>query len=101
MAQPKNQDEYRRSFPRPWSEQFGETAEDPELFTDRQPGSTRSAAQHAARVEQRRKGAAKARRQFAEQLRKEQEDREQDPLRGIPTAEIIARAALNQPAQDR
>jgi hypothetical protein len=104
MAEPKDktQDDYRRSFPRPWGDVFGDSDPDPDLFADQPqaPAENSTAAKHANRVEQRRKDAAKARAQFAAQLRKEQEEREQDPLRGVPTAEIIARAAIRQPAQD-
>jgi hypothetical protein len=102
MAKDKNQDDYRRSFPRPWGDVFGDSDPDPDLFAD-QPQAPRkgsSADHHAKQVHQRRKDAAKARAAFAAQLRKEQEEREQHSLHGIPTAEIIARAAL-RPLADR
>jgi hypothetical protein len=96
MAQPKNQNDYRRSFPRPWGDVFGDSDPDPDLFADQpqEPRKGSSAAKHVKRIRKQEQDLAKQRAADAAQLRKEQEEREQDPLRGVPTAEIIGRAVL-------
>jgi hypothetical protein len=100
---PQNDEDERRAreqaqnHPRSHAETFGEDL-GPSTFTDLgpsyHPDDKSTAARMAGNVKQRRQAAATARAKEAAEIRTEIDAEQQNPLRGIPTAEIMGRAYL-------
>jgi hypothetical protein len=80
-----------QAHPPAWSTIFDHA--DPPIFDDGpsyDPPKDSTAAKHAAGVRQREQKAAQDRARLAEHFRKQREAAERDPLRGVPTSEILA-----------